>query len=151
MAKKKVANGGIANASGSSTSTSPIPPKATATPEPSAYSRVDIMSASASLTAAGRDPIKVNNVNAADLKNACDDAVKKVRYVSMRQDCITLSFSLPESNNSLVSCLGLDPGPNQHRSNIPFFVSSYYPNQAYSKKNTPTQTSNYYLGGQAYL
>ena len=94
MAKKKVANGGIANASGSSTSTSPIPPKATATPEPSAYSRVDIMSASASLTAAGRDPIKVNNVNAADLKNACDDAVKKVRYVSMRQDCITPSFLL---------------------------------------------------------
>ena len=88
MAKKKVANGGIASASGSSTSTSPIPAISTtkggittsSTPEPSAYSRVDIMSASAALTAAGREPIKVNNVNAADLKNACDDAVKKVRF-----------------------------------------------------------------------
>lgn len=90
MAKKKVANGGIASASGSSTSTSPIPAISTtkggittsSTPEPSAYSRVDIMSASAALTAAGREPIKVNNVNAADLKNACDDAVKKVRFFS---------------------------------------------------------------------
>ena len=39
-------------------------------------SRVDILAASAAITE--REPVKVNNMNAVDLKNACDDAVKKV-------------------------------------------------------------------------
>ncbi|EJC99176.1 uncharacterized protein FOMMEDRAFT_23087 [Fomitiporia mediterranea MF3/22] len=42
----------------------------------SGSSRVDILAASAALT--DREPIKVNNMNATDLKNACDDAVKRL-------------------------------------------------------------------------
>ncbi|KAL5481109.1 SPC2 [Sanghuangporus weigelae] len=39
-------------------------------------SRVDILAASAAITE--REPVKVNNMNAVELKNACDDAVKRL-------------------------------------------------------------------------
>ena len=51
-------------------------------------SRVDILAASAAITE--REPVKVNNMNAVDLKNACDDAVKKVCL--HLEPCISFSF-----------------------------------------------------------
>ncbi|KAI5118205.1 hypothetical protein M0805_004695 [Coniferiporia weirii] len=76
MARRKVINGGAKGADDSpaedpSTSTSTTP---TAKPTAGA-GRIDILAASAGVQ---RDTIKVNNMNLSDLKNACDDAVKKL-------------------------------------------------------------------------
>lgn len=35
------------------------------------------------VSSADRDLIKVNNANVTELKNACDDAVKRVRYLTL--------------------------------------------------------------------
>ena len=68
MGRKKAGNGRL----------SPMPPEdKTNETSPSAISspRIDITAANASVQ---RDVIKVNNVNLSDLKNACDDVVKRV-------------------------------------------------------------------------
>lgn len=71
MARKKTANGRL----------SPLPPDEKAVDAASSSTapstpRIDIVAASARVQ---RDVIKVNNVNLSDLKNSCDDVVKRVR------------------------------------------------------------------------
>lgn len=71
MARKKTANGRL----------SPLPPDEKAVDAASSSTapstpRIDIVAASARIQ---RDVIKVNNVNLSDLKNSCDDVVKRVR------------------------------------------------------------------------
>ena len=95
MAKRKAgANGAVkggadkdASSSAATASASEIKPiDVTA----DSTSRVDILAASAAITE--REPVKVNNMNAVDLKNACDDAVKKVcLHLEL---CISFLFDL---------------------------------------------------------
>lgn len=83
MAKRKAANG-VADASGNDQVTQDDGTTASATATPSTSRRIvdDIVAASA---AAAKDPIKVNVMNVSDLKNACDDAIKKVQ-LSLERD-----------------------------------------------------------------
>ncbi|THG93220.1 hypothetical protein EW145_g8434 [Phellinidium pouzarii] len=74
MAKRKAANGVAKGASDASASTSSSTPPAEK-PRGVGPARIDILAANA---VAQRDTITVNNMSLADLKNACDDAVKKM-------------------------------------------------------------------------
>lgn len=49
------------------------------TPDSSTSARAALSLASGAGAAADRDIIKVNNANLTELKNACDDALKRVR------------------------------------------------------------------------
>lgn len=49
------------------------------TPDSSTSARAALSLASVTGAAADRDVIKVNNANLTELKNACDDALKRVR------------------------------------------------------------------------
>lgn len=49
------------------------------TPDSSTSARAALSLASGAGAAADRDVIKVNNANLTELKNACDDALKRVR------------------------------------------------------------------------
>ena len=82
MARKKTANGSAIRSegklSGDASGSTPVTDPVTESPGP-ATSRIDILAANANIE---RDEIKVNNASLVDLKNACDDAVKKVRALS---------------------------------------------------------------------
>lgn len=86
MARKKTVNGpaSITSSDSEHVSTKPLL-SATLVGDPSTSgTNIDILSASANIE---REQIKVNNANLSDLKNSCDDVVKRVRrhyfYVAM--------------------------------------------------------------------
>lgn len=56
------------------------------TPDSSTSARAALSLASVAGTAVDRDVIKVNNANLTELKNACDDALKRV--------CLSVQFSI---------------------------------------------------------
>ena len=80
MARRKAANGSTkaaVDASSTAATESDNTQASNAGATNTSSGRLDILAASAAIT--DREPIKINNMNAADLKNACDDAVKRVR------------------------------------------------------------------------
>ncbi|KAH8110049.1 microsomal signal peptidase 25 kDa subunit-domain-containing protein [Phellopilus nigrolimitatus] len=75
MARRKAANGVAKSVEVKDVSSSSVAVDTTKSSTGASTSGIDILAAS---TGAAREPIKVNNMNLADLKNACDDAVKKL-------------------------------------------------------------------------
>ena len=98
MARKKPQTTAENNGSPSDADTVDI--LASARGEPHGNVVLDVVMATASTS---RDTVKVNNMNLTDLKNACDDAVKRVRRISVDpmdvNKLLTLSFGCPLFTN----------------------------------------------------
>jgi signal peptidase complex subunit 2 len=67
MARKSASNGSAPSADSSELSTRPIGP-------------LSVLADKEKLKQREEDVTKINNMNASDLKNACDDALKRVRF-----------------------------------------------------------------------